>query len=72
VSDTGEGIPEEQQELVFLPFVQLDSRRAGVGLGLDIARQLIRLHGGDIHLQSGPGQGSTFTIELPLSQVSEL
>jgi signal transduction histidine kinase len=68
VSDTGEGIPEEQQELIFLPFVQLDSRRAGVGLGLDIARQLIRLHGGDIRLQSLPGQGSIFTIELPIPE----
>ncbi|MBI5957101.1 MAG: HAMP domain-containing histidine kinase [Chloroflexi bacterium] len=67
VKDTGVGIPEDQQELIFLPFVQLDHRSAGVGLGLDIARQLVRLHGGDIRLSSVPGQGSTFTIELPLS-----
>ncbi|NDJ63076.1 MAG: HAMP domain-containing histidine kinase [Chloroflexi bacterium] len=68
VSDTGIGIAEAEQKLIFVPFVQLDSRRVGVGLGLDIARQLIRLHGGDIHLQSTLGQGSTFTIELPLTQ----
>lgn len=66
VHDTGVGIPEDQQALVFLPFVQLDSRRIGVGLGLDIAMQIVRLHGGDIHLTSQPTHGSTFTINLPL------
>lgn len=66
VTDTGKGIPEDRQKLIFVPFVQLDSHSAGVGLGLDIALQLIRLHGGDIHLQSILGQGSTFTIELPV------
>ncbi len=66
VRDTGIGIPAEQQALVFVPFVQLDSRRIGVGLGLDIALQLARLHGGTIKVQSNPGQGSTFTVELPL------
>jgi signal transduction histidine kinase len=66
VTDTGVGIPEDRQKLVFVPFVQLDSHSAGVGLGLDIALQLVRLHGGDIHLQSAVGVGSTFTIELPI------
>lgn len=70
VEDTGVGISEEQQQLIFVPFVQLDSRRAGVGLGLDIASQLVRLHGGTIHLRSAVGQGSTFTIELPLAAVT--
>jgi len=68
VSDTGPGIPDQQQKLIFMPFVRLDHRTAGVGLGLDIALQLVQLHGGDIHLESTVGQGSTFTIELPLSQ----
>ncbi|MBN1284510.1 MAG: HAMP domain-containing histidine kinase [Anaerolineae bacterium] len=67
VEDTGIGIPEAQQKLIFTPFVQLDARRIGVGLGLDIARQIVRLHGGDIRVQSAPGQGSTFTVELPLA-----
>ncbi len=66
VSDTGPGIPADQQALVFVPFVKLDGRSAGVGLGLDIARQLAILHGGDIHLESAVGQGSTFTLELPV------
>jgi signal transduction histidine kinase len=65
VSDTGPGIPEEQRALVFVPFVKLDGRSAGVGLGLDIARQLARLHGGDIRLESVVGQGSTFMLEIP-------
>jgi signal transduction histidine kinase len=65
IRDTGIGIPEAQRELIFVPFVQLDSRRIGVGLGLDIALQLVRLHGGDIRVQSVHGQGSIFTIELP-------
>jgi signal transduction histidine kinase len=67
VSDTGPGIPEDQHEFVFVPFVKRDNRSAGVGLGLDIARQLARLHGGDIRLESVVGQGSTFTVELPLA-----
>ena len=66
VSDTGPGIPDEQQQLVFVPFVKLDNRSAGVGLGLDIAQQLARLHGGVIKLHSAVGQGSTFTLELPM------
>ncbi len=65
VSDTGPGIAKEQQALVFVPFVKLDGRSAGVGLGLDIALQLARLHDGDIHLESAVGQGSTFTLEIP-------
>lgn len=67
IQDTGIGIPENQQAMVFIPFVQLDSRHLGVGLGLDIALQIVRLHQGDIRLASIPGQGSTFTIELPLT-----
>lgn len=70
VSDTGSGIPDEQQQLVFVPFVKLDNRSAGVGLGLDIAQQLARLHGGVIKLHSTLGQGSTFTLELPLSRTA--
>lgn len=66
VEDTGPGIPAEEHEIVFVPFVKRDNRSAGVGLGLDIARQLARLHGGDISLQSEVGQGSIFTVSLPV------
>lgn len=67
VRDSGPGIPEDQQELVFVPFVKRDNRSPGVGLGLDIARQLARLHRGEIQLESATGRGSTFTVTLPVS-----
>ncbi len=65
INDTGPGIPEDQLQLIFVPFVQLDAHSRGVGLGLDIALQLVRLHGGEIRVESIVGQGSTFTVELP-------
>ena len=70
VIDTGPGIPEESLGTVFEPFKQLanahKSLRKGYGLGLSIARQLIRLMGGNISLESALGKGTTFTITLPL------
>ena len=68
VSDQGVGIPEEQQDYLFDRFRQLEREKLeqqGVGLGLCIADELIRLHGGKITVDSSPGQGSTFTILLP-------
>lgn len=65
VNDTGIGISDVEQQLIFVPFVQLDNRRIGVGLGLDIARQLVLLHGGELKLESRPGEGSAFTVQLP-------
>lgn len=67
VRDSGPGIPAEQHGLIFAPFVQLDGRQAGAGLGLDIALQIARLHGGDIQVISAPGQGSSFILTLPLN-----
>lgn len=69
VGDTGMGIAPEHADLVFDPFWQVDqtnARAGGTGLGLAVARQLARLLGGELTMESEPGAGSTFTVRLPV------
>jgi signal transduction histidine kinase len=71
VADTGEGIPAEDLTLIFERFYRVDKSRTratgGTGLGLTIAKRLVEAHGGRIDVRSRPGQGTTFTFSLPVS-----
>lgn len=77
VSDTGIGIDQKVQETLFSPFQQADAsttrRYGGTGLGLTISRQLAELLGGELHVRSRPGSGSTFSLRIPYesSEVEE-
>jgi signal transduction histidine kinase len=71
VNDTGLGITSDEQEKIFEPFYRGNQGRRfkeGMGLGLSIARDLVDAHGGKLTLDSIPGQGSRFTIHLPLER----
>ena len=69
VEDTGIGISPDMQREIFEPFVQVsaDNRVEGSGLGLAISRELARGMDGDLTVKSAPGQGSVFTVLLPVS-----
>jgi signal transduction histidine kinase len=76
VADTGKGISPESRALIFERLFQdpnaLDNSRKGLGLGLYIVQELVRLHGGRIWVESQPGHGSTFSFTLPLFSLAKL
>jgi len=73
VSDTGIGMSADDLKLALMPFGQVDSQIArkheGTGLGLPITRSLVRLHGGELTIESAPGKGTTVTAEFPAERL---
>ncbi len=74
VADSGIGIPEEEQDRIFERFYRVDKARSrqtgGSGLGLAITRRVILMHKGAIRLTSREGEGSTFTVRIPLNYIA--
>ena len=70
VVDQGPGIPEPERERLFEPFFRReDGSGGGVGLGLAIARGFVEANGGEIGVESVPGQGTTFVVSFPAAEV---
>ena len=73
VEDCGEGIPPEEHQRIFEPFyrrgTELRRETQGIGIGLTIVKHIVEAHGGRVLVRSAVGQGSRFTIELPLNQI---
>ena len=71
IKDTGIGIPAEHLDRLFERFYRVDTSRSreigGTGLGLSIVKHLAGLYNGDVSVESTPGEGSTFTVRLPLA-----
>jgi signal transduction histidine kinase len=68
VADTGSGIPSEHLARIYDPFFTTKSIGQGTGLGLSITYGIVREHDGTMHVESHVGQGTSFTVTLPLSR----
>ena len=68
ISDNGPGIPDEIRDNIFQPFFTTKPSGEGTGLGLSVSYGIIKNHGGDIMVESKTGEGSTFTVVLPVIQ----
>ena len=66
ITDTGQGIAEENLKKIFDPFFTTKPVGQGTGLGLSVSYEIIKKHGGDIQVRSKVGEGTTFTVRLPL------
>ena len=71
VADNGQGIPPDNQAHLFDRYYSKSPSNTGTGLGLPIAREILEAHAGSITVESTPGQGSCFTLSLPLRQETE-
>jgi signal transduction histidine kinase/ligand-binding sensor domain-containing protein/DNA-binding response OmpR family regulator len=75
VIDTGIGVPGDKKDMIFDRFFQDDTSAAilnqGTGIGLSITKEFIKLHGGNIRVESEPGKGSAFTIKVPLKRANQ-
>jgi signal transduction histidine kinase len=71
VSDTGSGIPEQQQKKIFEPFFTTKEPGSGTGLGLTVVARIVKAHNGTVAVNSVPGQGTTFTVELPTADTPD-
>jgi signal transduction histidine kinase len=69
IRDTGPGMSEDIKSKVFEPF--FSTKEEGIGLGLPIAQRIVEEHGGEIRVESNPGEGTIFTILLPLNHIEK-
>lgn len=71
ISDTGSGIAPDVAARIFDPFFTTKKAGKGTGLGLSISMDIVRAHGGDLKVDSEPGRGTTFTLQLPIDSATE-
>ena len=66
VSDNGNGVPKEVLDKIFQPFFTTKPSGEGTGLGLSLSYDIVKVHGGELTVETKQGEGTTFTISLPM------